>query len=101
MKDGYFRVATATPDVRVADIPYNLERTIEACRQAAQAGAGLLVLPELGLTGYTCSDLFLSKRLIEQAQAALSDLGEATATLDLVIVVGLPDRKSTRLNSSH
>ncbi len=48
------------------------------------------MFPELGLTGYTCSDLFLSKRLIEQAEAALSELAEATAALDLVIIVGLP-----------
>ncbi len=97
MNDGYFRVGVATPDVRVADIPFNLDRTIEACQQAAKSGAGLVVFPELGLTGYTCSDLFLSKRLLEQAQAALADLAGTTAALDLVIIVGLPLAHGGRL----
>lgn len=90
MIDGFFRVAVATPSVRVADVPYNLSQIAACCQEASEAGAGLVVLPELCLTGYTCSDLFLSQTLLEAAEGALVELASATAGLDLVIVAGLP-----------
>ena len=64
MKDGFLRVCAATPRLKVADCAFNAERTIELAVQAAQQGAGLVVFPELGLTGYTCGDLFLSQTLL-------------------------------------
>ena len=90
MIDGFFRVAVATPSVRVADVPHNLSQILACCRGASEAGAGLVVLPELSLTGYTCSDLFLSQTLLQAAEDAVAELAAATAGLDLVIVAGLP-----------
>ncbi len=90
MIDGYFRVAAATPEIRVADVPFNQERILACCRAAAEAGAGLVVLPELCLTGYTCSDLFLSQTLLRAAQDGLAAVAAGLAGLDLVAVVGLP-----------
>ena len=62
MKNGFLKVCTLSPALRVADCAYNTQETIAAMQEAAQDGAALAVFPELGLTGYTCSDLFCSNR---------------------------------------
>ena len=65
---GFFRVAAASPVVRVADVEFN---TGEICRMIGEAvdqGVSLLAFPELSLTGYTCGDLFSNNRLLEAVQ---------------------------------
>ncbi len=57
----------------------------------------LLALPELGLTGYTCGDLFLQTALIHGAESALSQLLAATAETDMLFTVGLPVRAEGQL----
>ena len=59
MIDGFVPVAAVTPEVRVADVPFNVSSCLEAVERAASAGAKVIVLPELCLTAYTCEDLFL------------------------------------------
>lgn len=90
MKDGFIKVATARPDVRVADCTYNAEACVKAASKAAEAGVKLLVYPELCLTGYTCGDLFLQDILLNGALDALRQFVAMTADLDMVTVVGLP-----------
>ncbi len=90
MKDGFVKLACVTPDVRVADVAYNTTQTLSLLRQAAEAGVCLALFPELGLTGYTCGDLFLQDTLPERAADALLQLLNDTATLDMTFVVGLP-----------
>ena len=92
MKDGFVRIAAATPALRVADCAYNAEQTISLARRAADEGAAVIVFPELGLTGYTCGDLFLSQTLLEGAESALDHILEETAALNAVLLVGLPVR---------
>lgn len=74
MKNGFLKVCTLSPALRVADCAYNTQETIAAMQQAAQDGAALAVLPELGLTGYTCSDLFLQQPLLDAAEQGLRDI---------------------------
>ena len=57
MKDGFITVACGSPPLRLADCDYNAEQTFTLMRTAEKAGVKILVLPELGLTGYTCGDL--------------------------------------------
>jgi len=97
MKDGFVTVAVGTPQVRVADCVYNSEQTIAMIKEAADRGVKLLVLPELGLTGYTCGDLFYQKTLIDGAEAALGRVLEETRELEIVFLVGLPVRKDGKL----
>ena len=59
MKDGFLKVAAMTPDVLVANPVFNGEKIREGMDLAAKEGARLLLLPELCLTAYTCSDLFM------------------------------------------
>ena len=58
MRDGFITVACGAPKLRLADCDYNAEQTFTIMRKAEQAGVKVLVLPELGLTGYSCGDLF-------------------------------------------
>ena len=90
MRDGFITVAVATPEVAVADCAHNAQATADLIAQAADRGVKVLVLPELGLTAYTCGDLFLQPTLLRGAEAALETVLEATKGKDLVAAVGLP-----------
>ena len=97
MKDGFLRVAAATPEIRVGDCRYNSDNIIEYVKQAAANDCSLLVFPELCITGYTCGDLFLSDTLINSAKDNLLRIAEETADLDIVFVVGIPLRQNNKL----
>ena len=90
MKDGFIKVAAATPKTAVADCVTNAERALEAVRRMEEQGAKIMVLPELCLTGYTCSDLFWQERLQKEAREQLKRLIQETAGVDALIFSGLP-----------
>ncbi|MBO1680088.1 NAD(+) synthase [Bittarella massiliensis (ex Durand et al. 2017)] len=93
MRDGFLKVAVGSPDLRVADCAYNAAASARLLREAAAQRVKLLVLPELGLTGYSCGDLFLQPVLLQGAEAALEQLLQVSGELgDLVAVAGLPVR---------
>lgn len=94
---GHVRVATAVPAVRVADPAFNARATVAMLERAAGEAVSLVVCPELGLTAYTCDDLFHQRALLDAAEAALLEVAAATARLPLVAVVGLPLRVDQRL----
>lgn len=87
---GFVRVAVGVPEVRVADTAFNAARTIELMQQGAQAQATLMVFPELGLSAYSCDDLFHQQALLAGALEALQSVQQASCDLPLVTVVGLP-----------
>ena len=97
MRDGFISVACGTPKLRLADCHYNAEQTFTMMRQAEKAGAKVLVLPELGLTGYSCGDLFYQETLLRGAEEALSTVLEATRNLEVVTAVGLPVKVNNKL----
>lgn len=90
MKDGFIRVAAATPNIKVADCNYNADRIIELIRQAAEEDVSIVVFPELCITGYTCGDLFLQKVLLDGAKKALVRIAQETLDCGLLAFVGLP-----------
>lgn len=90
MKQGFIKVAAASPMLRVADVKFNTEESIKAIKEAAKNGAKVIVLPELGLTAYTCGDLFFQTALIEQAKNGVLELARQTADDNILAVVGMP-----------
>ena len=90
MRHGFIKVAAATPDIRVADVDYNKGQIIKQMDEAAEAGAKIIVFPELCITGYTCSDLFLQDILLNSAKKALVEIAEHTKNLDTLVFVGVP-----------
>ena len=92
MKNGFVKVAAATPEIRVADCNYNKNAIIGTMKEAYEAGVKVLVFPELCITSYTCQDLFFQQKLLDEALAALSDIIAASAGLDMLCAVGCPLR---------
>lgn len=90
MRQGYVKVAAATPKIKVADTVYNEKVICDSIDEAAAQGAKVIVLPELCVTGYTCGDLFLQDKLLRGAMEALEHILEATKGLDAIMFVGLP-----------
>ena len=90
MRHGFIKVAAVTPDIRVADVDYNKGQIIKQMDEAAEAGAKIIVFPELCITGYTCSDLFLQDILLNSAKKALVEIAEHTKNLDALVFVGVP-----------
>ena len=84
------RVAVAIPELKVADPVFNAARTIDLMRQAAARKALVALFPELGLSAYTCEDLFQQRALLDGCRAALDEVLEASKTLGLLVVVGMP-----------
>ena len=97
MKQGFVKVASATPRIRVADPVYNAQVICEQAKEAAEHGAKIVVFPELCITGYTCNDLFLQELLLEKAKEALLTIAEETGQLETLFLVGLPVDKDGRL----
>ena len=88
---GFLRVAAAGTDLRVADPAFNAARTLELLADAGKQGVNLAVFPEMGLTGYTCGDLFHSTTLPHAAATNLQRLvAQAKGVFGGVAVVGLP-----------
>ena len=97
MKDGFIRVAAATPDIKVADPVYNAEKVWEMIEEGKEKGAKIMVFPELCLTGYTCGDLFLQDVLMEKTKDELKKLIKKTEGMDMLSFVGLPWEKNGKL----
>ena len=87
----YIKVGAATLDVRVANVGHHKAQIIQWMDRAQVDGVRLLCLPELSLTGYTCQDLFWSKKLLHEARQALQEIAKHSLnTPGVVAVVGLP-----------
>ena len=87
---GFVRLGVATPLVRVGDPEYNLEATLGLVRQAAREKVALVVFPELGLSAYSCEDLFHQQALLDSVEDALRRLLAQSKQLKLAALVGLP-----------
>ncbi len=97
MKDGFIKVAAATPDIKVADCEFNRQSIKKCIDECALKGAKIIVFPELCITGYTCGDLFLQDTLLDNAKKALAGLVEESTGVDAVCIVGMPLMKQSRL----
>ncbi len=87
---GYYRLAAATPRVRVAHVDFNVAELVGAMKSAVSGGAAVVVFPELSVTGASCGDLFFQPRLQQAAVKGLLRFAEETSALNAVAVVGLP-----------
>lgn len=87
---GYLRVGAAVPTLRIGDVCYNVARIKELLKDAENRGADVVVMPELGVTGYTCGDLFDQILLMREAENGIKELAEATSESRAMLVVGCP-----------
>src|SRR5258707_15537286 len=89
-RHGFVRLAVATPQVRVGDPAHNGAASGRPMREAARERALLAVFPELGLSAYTCEDLFHQRALIDACEASLGLLLKSSKNLSLAALLGLP-----------
>lgn len=89
-RHNFIRAAIGIPELRVADPVFNAERTIDLMREAAERRALLIVFPELGLSAYSCEDLFQQQALLEASREALRKVISASLEIPIVAIVGLP-----------
>lgn len=90
MQYGFVKTAALAPKIKVADTGYNAQEIIRLMKEAWGRGARILVFPELCITGYTCSDLFLQELLLREAKEALKRIVDASRGMDGLFFVGLP-----------
>lgn len=94
---GLLRIGVATPELRVADVDFNVAEIRKITRLAQQKKCQLVLFPELCLTGYSCGDLFFQQQLQQKAEEALLKLTQLSAAEDMTLVVGVPISISGRL----
>ena len=91
-RHGFVRVAAAVPRVRIGDPVFNAERTLALARQVSDAGAALVIFPELGISGYSIDDLLHQTALLDSVVAAIGRIAEGSESVQPAIVVGAPLR---------
>ena len=95
-RHGFIKVCAATPEIRVADVDFNVKNISDAAKKAAEGGAQLIVFPELCVTGYTCGDLFNQRALLSAAEEGIASLAKSLPAGALVFA-GAPLEKDGRL----
>jgi NAD+ synthase (glutamine-hydrolysing) len=96
-RHGFVRAAVCVPEVAIADPAKNAERTLELARQAADEHAAIALFPELGLSAYSCDDLFHQDALLDGVVDAITRIREESEGLAPVLVVGAPLRFEGKL----
>ena len=99
MKNGFIKVAAASPMIRVCDCDYNAAQVIACMEKAAGLGVKVLAFPELTLTGATCYDMIGHRVLLEGAREAMRKVRDASAGKDMLVFVGLPWALGSKLLS--
>lgn len=90
MKHGFITISAGVPEVSVAAPTKNAESICRLIDEAYEKNAAVLTLPELSVTGYTCSDLFFSDSLIKSAERAVESIIEHTKGKKMLVFVGVP-----------
>ena len=90
MENKLIQVVSATPGLKIGDVKFNTSEIIDIINQSAESG--LIVFPELSVTGYTSADLFQSDLLLKESEKALQEIADATKGKELTAVVGIPFR---------
>ena len=97
IQTGFFKVAAAIPEVKVANCEFNILQIKKLILEANQRQTEVVCFPELSLTAYTCGDLFLQQTLIDEAEKGLQRLLSETAGIRVGFIVGAPVRYCSKL----
>ncbi len=96
------KIAVAQLNPIVGDFAGNAQKIIDAARRADAMGAEVLLTPELSLVGYPAEDLLLRDTFYARTEEALQKILEATSTLGIHLIVGLPiQRGILRYNAAR
>jgi NAD+ synthase (glutamine-hydrolysing) len=85
------KICIAQLNYCVGDMAGNARLIIAAARQAYEAGARLVLTPELAICGYAAEDLFLRPSFVQACDDAVNEVARELAGLKgLHVVVGRP-----------
>lgn len=93
MKDGFIKVSIVTPEITVADVENNAAAVLRAIESAEEAGASVIVLPELCLCGYTAGDVLVTDAVLDGTERALSKIVLRSVSAKSLIFVSMPVKK--------
>jgi len=91
------RLAMAQINPTVGDLSANSELIFSSCQRASEAGAKLVMFPELALSGYPIEDLALSVDFLDQCEEAVAELAgrlQGAGLGSLRVLLGHPGRAS-------
>ncbi len=91
-RHGFVRVATSTPHVRTADVPFNTEAILSEARRAHECDTDLVLFPEMCLSSYVLDDLVLQSALLDAVESAVDQIVKRSADLSPVLLIGAPLR---------
>ena len=94
---GYYRVAAAVNTTTVANPAKNAQEILALIKEAHQQEVSVVVFPELTLTGYTASDLFLNQTLLKAQNEALEEILKNITEINTVAVIGMALLEADRL----
>jgi len=97
MKYGFVKVASATNDLKVADVEFNKNSTCFFIDGVISNGANVILFPELNLSGVTCGDLYFYDTLISSCEKAVVEIASKYANNEILIVVGAPIKISGKI----
>ena len=92
------RLALCQMNATVGDIAANEARIVAGLEDARQAGAQVVLFPELAITGYPPEDLLLKQHFLRDAAAALERV--AAQTHEIIAVVGFPELSADVYNAA-
>ncbi len=87
---GMVRISTLTPPVHVGNPLLNAEELIKGVQELSDSD--IIVTPELGITGYSCGDLFAQDRLLKTAWNAVLQIAVEFKAVNQLVALGCPIR---------
>lgn len=93
-KIGMIRAAAVSPELKIANTAYNTDEILACIDEAEKKGAGLILFPELCITGYSCGDLFYQELLYQRNLDGLKKIIDHTKKQHALVVVGFYFRLS-------
>ena len=87
---GFLRIAASSPEMKVADIEFNVNEIVNVINIASKKKASILLFPEMSVCGYTCGDLFYQESLLNTSVEAILYLSEYLKGRNIVVVIGFP-----------
>ena len=86
---GFIRIAAATPKLKPANTEYNTEQILKCLEVADGNGCGVIVFPELCITGSTCGDFFYQDFLYKKSLEGLRQILDASKKIPSAVALGL------------
>ena len=94
---GFYRVAAAVNKTTVANPQKNADEILTLIQDAYEKEVSVVVFPELTLTGYTASDLFLNQTLLSSQNDFLQHILNNIKEINTIVILGIAVLEADRL----